>query len=174
MLIDSKEFYWAVGIFEGEGSITHCKEASSVNKYQRRLSVAMTDEDTLRRFHRVVKVGIVKGPYKFPGTKKRIQWKWYVSRWSELEPLLRAMLPILGKRRRKAAVALLKNPSPVGQARANGTCVRGHKRTALNTYKRKNGKRECRICIKQQVRRRRSAKQTTAWLADHNASTARP
>jgi hypothetical protein len=103
---DESDFAWACGLFEGEGSITnHADENSRRNL--RRLQLGTTDLDVLERFQTIMGGTILKKPNK--GVNRPI-WRWQLTHWDDVEPLLRRMLPYLGIRRRAAAEALLANP----------------------------------------------------------------
>lgn len=102
------EFAWAVGIFEGEGSMgfyTWVKRGDKLAVMQ----VMMTDEDTIRRFHRAVGgVGRVRGPIKHTNNPRaKMLWQWRLQNYRDVYALLNRMLPHLGERRRKRAVELL-------------------------------------------------------------------
>jgi hypothetical protein len=104
----TKEFAWAVGLFEGEGSI-HV----SVRKggwIDRKLSLTSVDEDVIRRFRLAVGVGTVTGPYTDRRGNRQPVWRWDCSRWNDIERVLRQMLPQLCSRRRKKAEEMLALP----------------------------------------------------------------
>ena len=89
---------WAVGIFEGEGSIDTKVERRPNDRIYRypRLQLSMTDEDTVRRFVDVVG-GTVRGPYPNGEGHKQV-WRWVVSHRSA-EAVMQRFLPLLGERR---------------------------------------------------------------------------
>jgi hypothetical protein len=51
---------WAAGLFEGEGCATRCGGRI-------RLSLKMTDEESVRRFERILAAGKIYGPYSWEG-----------------------------------------------------------------------------------------------------------
>jgi len=91
---------WAVGLFEGEGTIHLRREGGA------KLELRMTDEDVVRRFCAVVGAGQVYGP-----VATREGWKpnfhWVSGRRQDVERILQTFIPMLGKRRLdKAAEAM--------------------------------------------------------------------
>lgn len=92
------ETAWVTGVFEGEGSI------SFVGKQGVTVKVSMTDEDVIRRLHRITGVGQVGGPYA--GTNKP-RYVWYCGAKQEVLWLLLEMLPWLGERRTARATGAL-------------------------------------------------------------------
>jgi hypothetical protein len=95
-------FEWAVGIFEGEGCITR-------HKTSRKLSLSMTDEDIVRRFAAAVGFGHI---HLRPGRKAHHKpiCVWYAGTWTDIYPFVLRAWPLLGERRRKAALRLIFNP----------------------------------------------------------------
>lgn len=65
----------------------------------------MTDEAIVRRFHKVVGVGHVNGPYDHGGNKPR--WRWETSRLEHLAIMVEMLWPWLGARRRARAQELI-------------------------------------------------------------------
>lgn len=110
-----EEVAWAAGLFEGEGSIAHFQAAAPTKtrpdykKWRRELLLGMADEDIVRRFHRIVGVGTIRKQARGKPHHSDV-WIWHVTRWEDLEPLLRTLLPHFGDRRTEAALALLANP----------------------------------------------------------------
>ncbi len=95
---------WAAGIFEGEGG--QLRDHPNKNKkYERaKVRIIMNDEDVIRRFHEVVKLGILRGPIFHTSTARannKPSWKVEISRWSELKKLFVMFDPYLGNRRRE-------------------------------------------------------------------------
>lgn len=105
---DSPEFMWAVGLFEGEGTFA--------SNGCRRMTFSSTDKDVVDRFHGIIGVGRVYGPYKQKRDGAVVAnrlpfWRWNLDRWPDLSPLVEAMLPHLSERRKAAAQAILDNPA---------------------------------------------------------------
>ena len=84
---------WAIGLFEGEGSIS-----ISHKKHYCYLQLDSTDEDVINRFHRAVGVGTVKCVGQRPHQTKPV-WKWRVGNREDVTKLLESFLPFLGERR---------------------------------------------------------------------------
>ena len=140
------EFSWAVGLIEGEG---HFSVKNRV------IIVAMNDRDVLERLQSALG-GKVYGPYKHPNPAAALQWRWQLGGWSEVEPLVKRMLPHLGDRRRAQAEALLANPAgPPGVPRRgqDDPCPNGH----TGEFGRTKRGRYCRACQREAKRRKVSA-----------------
>lgn len=90
-MTSNAEFAWAVGLFEGEGTI-HAgrKGPRGASRSQRRLCLGTTDLDVLQRFHAAVGVGKIDGPRIVKDRKT-----------AECLALLDRMEPLLGQRRRE-------------------------------------------------------------------------
>jgi hypothetical protein len=93
-----RSFDWAVGLFEGEGTITIRKRPED----QIALQLSSTDEDVVRAFSDTVLCGKVYGPYRY-GTNKKFFWKWVCDKSAVCKDLLEKMIPRLGQRRRLRA-----------------------------------------------------------------------
>lgn len=143
--MESLEFVWACGLFEGEGCFQN-------NSRYRRISLNTTDEDTIIRFCNAIGFGKVSGPYK-PASKlsKKDKYEWRVTKWIEMKELIPRMLPYLCERRREAAQEILDNPPPGyydhegNYIRSLTHCKHGHEFTEENTYITKNAIR-CKAC----------------------------
>ena len=96
---------WMAGIFEGEGYVQ-----GRPRKYTRadgrefttvgfRLAISMTDEDVIKRFHRLAGVGTCNGPRKSPSMTGKAMWD-YRSHGAEAHALAVAIWHQLGDRRR--------------------------------------------------------------------------
>jgi hypothetical protein len=111
-MTEAEEFAWAVGLFEGEGSIIYGPRDGGI---RRRLFLGTSDGDVIKHFHQVIGVGKVTGPYKriskTTGQETRSMWYWALNNWVEIEPLLKQMLPFLGDRRKEKALQLLADPA---------------------------------------------------------------
>ena len=71
------DFAWAAGLFEGEGSFTLMGKTVRSGRFYLELQITSTDEDVIRKFHRVIGVGNVYGPYEHGGPRKPC-WRWAV------------------------------------------------------------------------------------------------
>lgn len=83
---------WLAGILEGEGTFRLHQERQPC------VTVAMTDEDVIRRAHEVAGVGNVRGPYTPKG--KKPFWVWTVAKSCDAYALSVAVYPWLCSRRR--------------------------------------------------------------------------
>src|SRR5690554_5115221 len=114
---DPTFFAWLAGLFEGEGSIIF-RAKNSVE-----LVLGMVDEDVVDRVERGAGCGN-RWTQDRDDRSKTMFW-WSVSRKSDVERLLREMLPYFGERRsQRATEALLRleNCRPVG---TKDVCGRG-------------------------------------------------
>jgi hypothetical protein len=90
------EHGWVVGLFSGEGTIT-TKGAKSIQ-----LSLNMTDEMEVRRFHILIGCGRVYGPYEDSrGHKPR--WEWKAQSADNVAQAIGILLPWLDPRRYEQA-----------------------------------------------------------------------
>lgn len=100
---------WAAGLFEGEGCIGLTKVKGRSSKtgkpityyYYPRLSMSLTDLDTLERFVSVVG-GKIRGPYPPPKGKRKPVAFWHVDT-DHAEEIIGKFYPYLGKRRQAKA-----------------------------------------------------------------------
>ena len=60
---------WAAGLYEGAGTATRCAG-------RLRLSVRMTNEETVRRFGAAMRCGTVYGPYQPRDDIRKPVWMW--------------------------------------------------------------------------------------------------
>lgn len=105
---------WLAGIFEGEGTIRWTKPAPPRSDGRHPggqsldLSIAMTDEDVLRRIADIAGVGKVFGPYQpKPETRKPIFT--YKVTGAKAYALIVAIFQWLHSRRREQALAAIKS-----------------------------------------------------------------
>jgi hypothetical protein len=101
----ARNFDWAIGLFEGEGSCSIKRTPYKDRVYcSPQLALGMTDEDVVRQFHAVVRVGHVGGPYQEKkrtptGATCKPYWTWHCNKTRDVLKLARRMLPKLGQRR---------------------------------------------------------------------------
>jgi hypothetical protein len=95
-----EELAWAAGLFEGEG----CFSAGS--PYGQKAQLAMTDEDVVRRFHRVVGFGNVHEYTQKVPDRKPMFW-WRAHSFENFQALVAMLWPWLGERRRERAIVIL-------------------------------------------------------------------
>ena len=100
---------WAIGLFEGEGTINVNSYGSKGKPYYA-AQISMTDGDVLEEFHKVVGVGRLYGPYTFPSSKPhhKPMFSWNVSKKKDLRSFLELILPQLCHRRAKKAQQVLR------------------------------------------------------------------
>src|ERR1700690_4347536 len=110
-MAEAIEFAWAAGLFEGEGCISFKPKSPTRASMLRRAAIGMTDLDVIERFHEVVGVGTINGPYvprsKVTGKQTKPVWHWRCAKWSDLEPLLVRLEPFMGERRGAAVRPVL-------------------------------------------------------------------
>lgn len=156
---------WAIGLFEGEGSIV-------TNRYGRSkhgqvvLTIQVTDKDILQRFYNIVKVGNLRGPYnnKGPNTHKgqiyKKVWVWSCGTSVDVIKLLTRWLPLLGKRRKQKAKEAIKlaNKSIAWMRKKNQCCKNGHRWShfALTAL---DGTRRCKACLSSWYNKRKLRKE---------------
>lgn len=120
-----EELAWAAGLFEGEGAV--CWNAAGLGRRRAQACMSSTDEDVIRHFAAVVKVGRVHGPYTKDGRKP--VWKWVAAHFPATQAVVAMLWPWLGERRRATAVRVLRGarstPSKPETARNNGRMSRG-------------------------------------------------
>jgi hypothetical protein len=95
------EVAWAAGLFEGEGSIT-------LSGAIRVVQLRNCDEEIVRRFHKVLRVGKFYGPYVNRASERdgypRQDYFHWAARGQDCEIALEMMWPWLSTRRRRRAV----------------------------------------------------------------------
>lgn len=144
---------WAAGLFEGEGCI-QCPRPANRRKAYPGLSLCMTDEDVVRRFHLTVECGTVrKREPRREGWKAA--WVWSTQQAREVERLLMAFLPYLGSRRASKAREALDLCASIDTPMAERThCVNGHRYSPDNTGHQICGgfrQRFCRTCKRERA-----------------------
>jgi hypothetical protein len=149
----SEKMLVAIGLFEGEGCISHSKRTRKdgvVRRYPQ-MSLSMTCEDVVRKFHDAVGYGKV-----YSHSPKKDGWKpfwvWSLSSAREIETLLTTFIPFLGEKKQQEARKILDICSEIGPVmRDRRHCKNGHEYTEANTAYVANGQyrqRICRLCKK--------------------------
>ena len=91
-------FEWAVGLFEGEGSLFKDKRSNTWT-----IQIRMTDKDIVQRFADIMNTGnSVRDESQQPDRATRGHkpaYRWNCSRKSEITRIITKMLPLLGDRR---------------------------------------------------------------------------
>jgi hypothetical protein len=100
---------WAAGLFEGEGAICTAQKFKAIlnEDGQRRKSglrwwmvIHSTDHDVLHRFHKIIGVGRMYGPYLDKrGDHYKPQLRWATTTLADAQSAARLLLPYLGERR---------------------------------------------------------------------------
>jgi hypothetical protein len=86
---------WAAGLFEGEGSIWFDRKTV-------RMGLNTTDEDVIKKFHEIVGVGSVIGPFHKNINHKPF-FRWNIAKRIDVANLLHQFIPYLMSRRRAKA-----------------------------------------------------------------------
>lgn len=98
-----REIAWAAGLFEGEGCVyiakQSCKWRDGEKKFQVKLEIKHTDEDVLQRFHAIIAVGNIVGPYWAKKSTKPF-WSWTSAAVADVAYIASLFFPYLGYRRR--------------------------------------------------------------------------
>ena len=97
--VNDIELGWLAGVFEGEGCL------SLARTYGKRIDrwwagVVMSDEDVMHRFHQLIGVGTITGPYTRTNrpTDKPL-WKWQIAAQEDVLNFCALMQPYMGERR---------------------------------------------------------------------------
>jgi hypothetical protein len=96
------EVLWAAGLFEGEGWFTNSRTGTH---WYPKAGVQMADEEIIRRFHAVMGLGRVHGPYQ-KGSNRKPQWQWQAN-GREARQVIHRLLPYLGSRRQLRAMEVI-------------------------------------------------------------------
>lgn len=110
------ELAWAAGLFEGEGCFTVSRRQKSLHGVktgqvygQMVATMTMSDEDVVRRFHKIIGFGnfYALGAPR-PGTKK--VWRWCVQSRDGVRTFYDLVKPWLGERRLLQGQQVLDTP----------------------------------------------------------------
>lgn len=125
---DEPRFGWAVGLFDGEGSI-------GIYRNYVHLRLSMTDPETVDFFQQVVGEGILSWQHRRDHRKPCLQWA--LHRQDQVRGLLYRILPLLVTKRKRAIIALelMKRSRTQSQKKRlmeefKATAVRGRRRPA--------------------------------------------
>lgn len=105
-----EELAWAAGLFEGEGSVILGKRGEKILYH--RLCITQTDLDVLEKFHQIVDIGNLVGPFKNGGLGTKIVHRWQAYKWKEISDLAIRFYPMLGNRRQEQILRMLNSPPP--------------------------------------------------------------
>ena len=93
---------WLAGIFEGEGWVSFHYGSPKHGSFWE-AGLKMTDEDVVRRFHRLIGIGQFHGPYsakpKLDGTPSKLCWTWHIGTREHLLNFCSLLAPMMGERR---------------------------------------------------------------------------
>lgn len=149
-----EDLAWAAGLFEGEGcfSLAHAKGVA-----QPTCVVSMSDEDVIRRLHRLLGIGSVrKTSRKAYGPDRKDLWTWTAAGFRSAQYVVALLWNWLGERRQTRAAEILRAGAAT-PARTKTHCLNGHDlRDEANTLVRshitKSGRpsltRHCRACVR--------------------------
>jgi hypothetical protein len=108
-----EEICWAAGLFEGEGAVT-------ISRGRRRLSLKMTEEESVRRFHVLIgERGTVYGPYgPYPSDLSvRPSWVW-VAEGDDADAVACLFAPVVSRWRRRRIDELFAEALTTSERRA--------------------------------------------------------
>lgn len=129
------EIGWLAGIIDGEGTLY-----ANAGLHAARISVGMTDEDTINKLLDITGVGCINTSQR--GNYKRL-YTWTVSNRNDVMHILASITPLLSNRRREKVAELAEIALTKVRSRKKTFCIRGHDKTAEDgTYK--NG--ACKLC----------------------------
>lgn len=131
---------WAAGLFEGEGCFTTGKNTSK-NSLTGRCTLSMTDEDIVRKFHSIVKVGTIR---KREFENKKDAWIWTTQGFEKFQYIVALFWSFLGERRKSRATEIL-NLLKIRFDSKKHFCKNGHPKIEENIYLYK-GQKHCRLC----------------------------
>jgi hypothetical protein len=103
----AEERAWLAGIFEGEGSFSGKFENGRGKGRTVRAKLGMSDRDTVEKFHRLIGIGNVSGPYLDSKGISKPMWVWCVGSFELFQQTVCYLWPWLGERRRAKATELL-------------------------------------------------------------------
>lgn len=107
--MDKEQIMWAVGLFEGEGCIFLTE--TKPNYFVPGITLTTTDEDVIRRFHRIIGMGRVRGPYNHKRPNSKPAYVWRLTGVVGVSEVLLAFAPWLGERRSARAAEVLAKSS---------------------------------------------------------------
>lgn len=90
---------YLAGIIDGEGSVTFQRNGRKTPNA--RVSVSMTDQDSINRIFELSGIGYVGGPYTRNGNNpnRKPYWTWQLYKASDIARLLCAIAPLLSERK---------------------------------------------------------------------------
>lgn len=105
-MTSEKDIAWAAGLFEGEGSCVCYKIPYRANSIRTTVVLPSTDEDVVRKFYNIFKVGSVNGPYK-PSNGVKPRYVFEVQNQIGCLYIMGQIYPYLCERRKEQADNLI-------------------------------------------------------------------
>jgi hypothetical protein len=122
--MDRRELDWASGLFEGEGCISLASDSSRTRTKWVTLSLSMTDEAPVRRFHAAVAglgyVRTVKRNLPNGQAYEKTVWLWQTGRFEHVQAVIALLWFGLGPRRRAKATEALSMVAAAGSTFLRG------------------------------------------------------
>lgn len=100
---------WAAGLFEGEGSFSFARPGNGHIYGRAAATIAMTDDDVMRRFASIVGLGKVNGPRARREPERKPMYWWSVTSFEQVQAVLAMFWPWLSERRRSQALHALRS-----------------------------------------------------------------
>ena len=104
--INREDLAWAAGLFEGEGSFSTRTGGERLDR-SLHAKIKMSDEDVVRRFHAVIGVGNVTGPYESDGAGTKLLWVWQTGSFEGVQHTMTVLWPWLHSRRKEKIKELI-------------------------------------------------------------------
>jgi hypothetical protein len=111
--VHKDDIAWAAGLFEGEGCISFTRSKRSHwrnSQTQGRVSVAMTDQDVVERFAKIMGFGTVEYlgvPQSRDGYNRKATWRWRAQSYEHVQATIAMFWSYLGTRRKARAKEIL-------------------------------------------------------------------
>ena len=173
-----EELAWAAGLFDGDGSTCFERHGTRADYRRADMSVTQTSRigvpEVLTRFHRIISVGHINGPYG--GTER---WepihRWKAHRLVDVEAVAQAIWPWLGGVKQAQAKAVIERvASQLPLARGNPAwgshkthCINGHEYATarIRAYRSRSrdgaerrSSKQCLVCVRVDARRKYAEK----------------
>lgn len=116
MIISRERLAWAGGLFEGEGSFSFARRGAY---YSIVAELGMTDEDRVRQFHEIVRVGNVTRHVSTDPKRSHHKpvYVWKTASFEGTQAVIALLWSWLGPRRRQRATEILKDYKTKTQCR---------------------------------------------------------
>lgn len=114
------DYAWAAGVLEGEGCFSIHRRNDRSNTLNTAIHCEMTDEDVVRRLHKIFGVGSVNLRSNTSGRvdrrTRKPTWIWSAQSKNDVLEVVLRVLPYLGERRAEKAKELLNSVEERGYA----------------------------------------------------------